>query len=69
MALPYLLPHRTELRNSLAPNVMKSPGARPRTRRGFDLGIARNKTLTLHAIPATIWFRYDLGRGSEADVR
>jgi hypothetical protein len=65
-----LLPHRTELRNSLAPNVMKSRGARPRTgtRRGFNLGMARNKTLTLHAIPATICFRYDLGCGSEADV-
>jgi hypothetical protein len=50
---------------------MKIPDARPGTgtRRGFDLGMARNKTLTLRAIPATICFRYDLGRGSEADVR
>jgi hypothetical protein len=29
----------------------------------------RNKTLPLHAIPATVCFGYDLGCSSEADVR
>jgi hypothetical protein len=50
---------------------MKSPSARPGTGRAgvFIFGMARNKTLTLHAIPATICFRYDLGGGGEADVR
>ena len=71
MALSFLLPHQIELRNSLASNVMKSPSTRPGTgtcRRLPSSGWPRNKTLTLHAIPATICFRYDLGRGSEADV-